>query len=105
MGDTHHRTPAIPPPCCRDSKKFNPMVFSGLYSDQHGGLRASQGQPGQTAIETTRPLFIRRKVPFALGFGFRCGFLGLLHLEIVQERLRREYTCISPRIQAWFIAS
>jgi GTP-binding protein LepA len=90
IGDTivDHANPAAEP--LPGFEPLKPMVFAGLYpieSHEHGLLR--------DALEKLRlndsAFSFEPENSVALGFGFRCGFLGLLHLEIVQERLEREF--------------
>jgi GTP-binding protein LepA len=90
VGDTitHTDQPAAGP--LPGYKEVKPMVFSGMYpsnSDKFGELRE--------ALEKLKlndaSLIFEPETSLALGFGFRCGFLGLLHMEIVRERLEREY--------------
>lgn len=90
IGDTltDAKTPAPEP--LPGFKEIKPMVFAGLYpvdADQYAELRE--------ALEKLRlndsSFFYEPETSTALGFGFRCGFLGLLHMEIVEERLEREF--------------
>ena len=90
VGDTvtHHECPTAEP--CPGFKEAHPMVYAGIYpadGARYGDLRE--------ALEKLRlndaALSFEPETSVALGFGFRCGFLGLLHMEIIEERLEREF--------------
>jgi GTP-binding protein LepA len=90
IGDTiTHKDKPCPEPLA-GFKEIRPMVFSGIYPIDTSDYEALKVAMGKLQINDAAFTF-QTESSTALGFGFRCGFLGLLHMEIIQERLRREF--------------
>ncbi len=90
IGDTitHYREPAAD--ILAGYKEVRPMVFAGIYPIDTSDFEKLKSSMAKLQLNDSA-LTYQNESSVALGFGFRCGFLGLLHMEIVQERLRREY--------------
>jgi GTP-binding protein LepA len=90
IGDTLTETRKPAPEPLPGFKEIHPLVFSGIYPVSTDDFESLKAAVGKLQINDSAFTFMAESSA-ALGFGFRCGFLGLLHMEIVQERLRREF--------------
>jgi len=90
IGDTLTETRKPAPEALPGYKEIHPLVFSGIYPISSDDFESLKAAVGKLQINDAAFTFMAESSA-ALGFGFRCGFLGLLHMEIVQERLRREF--------------
>ena len=90
IGDTitDQRNPATEP--LPGFQEIHPMVFSGIYPINTADFEHLKNAIAKLRLNDAAFIY-QPESSVALGFGFRCGFLGLLHMEIIQERLRREY--------------
>ncbi len=90
IGDTITESKNPAPEPLPGFKEIHPMVFSGIYPVSNDDFEALKLAMGKLQINDAAFSYMAESSA-ALGFGFRCGFLGLLHMEIIQERLRREF--------------
>src|SRR3546814_12239489 len=90
VGDTRTTVKNAAPTPLAGFKEVQPVVFCGLFPVDANDFEKLRDSIAKLRLNDASFSF-EMETSAALGFGFRCGFLGLLHLEIIQERLRREY--------------
>jgi len=90
VGDTFIHSSNIEVPALPDFQRIKPQVYAGMFPVHSDDFELFREALGKLAVNDAS-LFYEPESSDALGFGFRCGFLGMLHMEIIQERLEREH--------------